>query len=312
MHTKALPYIGLLSFFWGTNTVVGRFGVGEVDPFVFIALRLTVAMLCFVLFFSIQVHWRGTQRWSKDRNVWIHGAISGTIGLAIPTSLFMLSLQYLSSGVASIFVATAPAVMVIAAHLFLPDEKMTVNKAMGVLLALVGSLFLILRGESGLDEVANLSSLGFLLLGAAILFETSNAMFIRRRMREMDPVQVTGIRLIMGSVITLFMALFAAADLSLGSISAAGGLSILYSALIGALGGQFLSFFITRRFGATAFSLTTYLMPVVATTLGIIFLDEIFTYGMLLGVILIVGGIYLINRQRTKQTTPATGAIKSN
>ncbi|MCB0158950.1 MAG: DMT family transporter, partial [Caldilineaceae bacterium] len=69
-----------------------------------------------------------------------------------------------------------------------------------------------------------------------------------------------------------------------------------YASLVGALGGQFLAFYITRRFGATAFSLTSYLIPVVATVFGVLILGEIVTWGMVVGVVLIGSGVYLINR----------------
>ena len=54
MHTKALPYVLLLSLFWGTNIVASRFGIDDFDPVVFIALRLSIATFFFVLIFMLQ------------------------------------------------------------------------------------------------------------------------------------------------------------------------------------------------------------------------------------------------------------------
>ncbi|MEM7112784.1 MAG: DMT family transporter [Chloroflexota bacterium] len=290
MHTKAFPYIGLLSLFWGTNIVASRFGVGEFDPYLFIALRLSIATLCFALIFFL----RGGQL-PREKRIWQYAAISGFLGVSIPMTSFILSLQYQSSGVASIFVTTAPAQIVIAAHFFLPDEKMTRNKAIGVLLALCGSFFLALRGESGLSGVGRASPLGFALVMVGLLSETINAMFIRLRMRGMDPLAVTGIRLFTGAIIVI-MAAFFLADLSFAQITAAGYFSLFYAAIIGALAGQFMAFYITGRFGATAFSLTSYFIPIVATGFGVLLLGEIVTWGMLVGVLLVFGGLYLINR----------------
>ena len=140
MHTKAFPYVGLLGLFWGTNIVASRFGVVELDPMVFITLRLSVAALCLLLILLYQ-RWGQPDAWPTDVSLWGHAIVSGIIGVTIPMSLFILSLQYQSSGVTSIFVTTGPALMVIAAHFFLPDEGMTRNKALGVSLALFGSLF---------------------------------------------------------------------------------------------------------------------------------------------------------------------------
>lgn len=295
MHTKALPYIGLLSLLWGTNIVASRLGIGEFDPYLFIGLRLFTATFFFALIFLTQVFVFRTQKWPSDPSLWGNAAISGIIGVAIPMSLFILSLQYQSSGMTSIFVTTGPVFVVIAAHFFLPDEPMTRSKGMGVILALAGSLFLALRGESGLADMQQASSLGFVLVVIALLSDSANVIFVRRRMKGMDPIAVTGVRLLTGTVITCIIALLFS-DYSLAKVTGAGVFSLLYAGLIGALAGQFLAFVVQRRFGATAFSLTAYLIPVVATTFGVLLLDEIVTWGMGFGVILIGGGIYLINR----------------
>jgi drug/metabolite transporter (DMT)-like permease len=302
MHTKALPFVGLLSLFWGTNIVASRFGIDDFDPYVFIALRLAIATSFFVLIFLWQ-----KRVWPTDPNLWRHAAFSGIIGVTIPMTLFILSLQYQSSGVTSIFVTTTPALMVVAAHLFLPDEKMTRNKAAGVILALSGSLFLVLRGESGLVDVGRASSLGFVLIMIGLSSDVANAIFVRRRMRDMDPVSVTGIRLLVGTIMTFGLALLVG-DFSWGDVTTTGYLSLVYAALIGALGGQFMAFYITRRFGATAFSLNAYLIPIVATTFGVLLLGEIVTWGMLIGVIFIGGGVYLINR--TPRQDAMSGSAK--
>lgn len=291
MHTKAFPYIGLLSIFWGTNIVASRFGVGEFDPYLFIALRLSIATFFFALIFFLS-----GRRLPKDGRIWRHAALSGFLGVSIPMTTFILSLQYQSSGVASIFVTTAPALMVIAAHFFLPDEKMSRNKALGVSLALLGSLFLALRGESGLAGVGRASPLGFALVMSGLLAETVNTIFVRRRMQGMDPIAVTGIRLFVAAIIVMVVALFIA-DFSLVGITSAGYFSLAYAAIIGALGGQFMAFYITGRFGATAFALTSYFIPIVATGFGVLLLGEIVTGGMLIGVLLVGSGLYLLNRR---------------
>ena len=121
-------------------------------------------------------------------------------------------------------------------------------------------------------------------------------MYVRRHMTHLDPIEVTGIRLFVGALILITVALFLG-DFSFVQVTAAGYFSLAYAALIGALAGQFTAFYIQRRFGATAFALTSYLIPVVATIFGVLLLGEIVTWAMLVGVVLIGGGIYLINRR---------------
>ena len=289
MQKEAFPFVGTLSLFWGTNIVASRFGIGEFEPLFFIALRLSIATLFFVpfLFFT----GRGLP---KETAVWRTAIISGIIGVSIPMTTFILSLQYQSSGVTSILLTLAPVFIVIAAHFLLPDEKMTRNKGLGVALALAGTIFLALRGESGLAGVGRANPLGFGLIMIGLLSETMNAIYVRRRMRNMDTMTVTAIRLGVGALI-LTTATLLTTDISFANITPAGYFSLGYAAIIGALGGQFMAFYVMRRFGATTFSLTAYLIPVVATLMGVFVLDEIVTWGMLVGVVMIGGGVYLIS-----------------
>jgi drug/metabolite transporter (DMT)-like permease len=291
MQSQAFPYILLLSLFWGTNIVASRFGIGEFDPYLFTTFRLAIATLFFV-----PISLMNGRRWPTDPNIWRHAVISGILGVTIPMTSFILSLQYQSSGVASIFVTASPAIIVIMAHFILPDEKMTRNKALGLILALLGALFLVLRGESGLADVGRASPLGFILVMLGLVSEAINTMYVRRRMMDIDPIMVTGIRLLIGAVIALAIALLVA-DFSLTAVTPTGIFSLVYAALIGALAGQFTAFYIQRRFGATAFSLTSYLIPIVATTFGVLLLDEIVTWAMLVGIVLIGSGIYLISKR---------------
>lgn len=231
----------------------------------------------------------------RDPKVWRYACISAVLGIAIPMNTFILSLKYLSSGLASIFVTVSPAILVVAAHLFLPDERLTRNKVLGVALAFAGSLFLVLRGESGLAGVGRANPIGFLLVVTGVLSESANAIIVRKRMQEMDVMTITGIRLFVGALILLVLTTILG-DFSLEQVTTMGYVSLGFAALIGALAGQFMAFYIMRTHGATAFSLTSYMTPVVATTLGVVLLDEIVTWAMLIGVILIGSGITLVNR----------------
>ncbi len=299
MHTKAFPYIGMLGLFWGTNIVASRFGVGEFDPYVFIAIRLTIATLFFLLVLMVNGRFLPT-----DWETWKPSIISGFLGVAIPMTTFILSLQFMSSGVASIFVTAAPVIVVIMAHFFLPDEKMSRNKGLGVMLALAGALFLALRGESGLADVGRANPLGFILIMVGLTTEGFNAMYVRLRMQALNPMEVTGIRLLTGCLSVWVLALFVG-DFTFTAVTFAGYFSVAYAAIIGAVAGQFTAYYIIQEHGATAFSLTSYVVPVVATFFGVVILGEIVTWGMLTGVVLIGGGIYLVNKRTAVNGAPS-------
>lgn len=287
----------LLSVFWGTNIVASRFAIGEIDPLFFIFLRLAIAVVFFV---PILLFTRGG--FPSDPELLKNGAISGIFGVAIPMSTFILSLQYQSSGVTSIYVTLSPVIIVVAAHFLLPDEKMTRQKALGGSVALAGALFLALSGESGLQNVGRASPLGFGMVMIGLFSEAGNTMFVRRNMKAADPIQVTAIRLFVAALIVLAVTAFFG-EFSLSGIQGPVLFSLAYAGLVGALAGQFLAFYIQRTFGATAFSLTAYLIPLVATLSGALFLNELITWKMGIGGLLIGFGVYIINR-RSRSTPP--------
>lgn len=292
MDRKAYPNILLLGTLWGTNLVVSRFGIGQFDPMLFTGLRLALASVGFAL-----VHLALGRPWTRNRRVWLNGALLGLFGTAIPMTSFMSSLRYQSSGITALLVTTTPAYIVLLAHIFLPDEQLNRYKGTGVLLALGGAILLVLRGESGLPDVSQANPIGYLLVFLGLICESSVAIYVRLRMRELDVIGVTSVRLLIGALAVLPTAiLFEGIDFT--AVDQIGLLSLGYAAIVGALAGQLISFYVTRRFGATAFSLTSYVVPVIAAVTGVLLLGETITGGMIAGMVLIILGVSLINRRQ--------------
>ena len=288
---QAFPYIGLLGVLWGTNLVVSRFGVGQFDPLLFVGLRLTLASLAFggVYLFS-----RG-RRLPRNGRLWRHAATLGVFSTAVPMMGIISSLRYQSSGVTAIIITTAPAIVVLMAHFFLPDEQLNRYKSLGVALALSGALLLVVRGETGLPDVSRANPLGYALVFGGLLFESAGAIYIRRNMRDLDAVDVTSVRLTVAALVVLpLAALWRGIDFS--DVTLLGTGSLFYAALVGAFAAQLLAFYTTRQFGATAFSLTAYVIPVAAAVTGVVLLGETITAVMVSGMVLIGIGIMLINR----------------
>lgn len=291
MHTKAFPYIALLGFIWGTNLVISRFGVNQLGGVLFTGLRLAAGSLVFI---SVIVFTK--KQWPREGRVWKHAMVIGVIGSALPMTAVLSSLQFQSAGVTALLITTAPAFVALAAHFFLPDERLTWVKAMGVTLALTGAMLVVLRGETGLPNTQQASPVGYLLAFTNVLLETATAIYIRRHMGGMDAFGVSSIRISTATLLVLPVGILLQGD-NVTAVTPLGILALCYAGFIAVFFGQFLAFYITQRFGATAFSLSAYIIPVVAAITGVILLDETITIWMLAGMSLVALGIMLINRQ---------------
>jgi drug/metabolite transporter (DMT)-like permease len=290
LNPKSLPYILLTGLAFGTGLVVSRFGLSQFDPYLYTGLRLGLASLGFVAIYLLDRR----RAWPLNPRMWRYTAVMGILGTALPMTAMLLSLQFLSSGLAAILITTGPAIIVVLAHFFLADEFLTARKSLGVMLALGGAILLAIRGESGLANSGQSSLTGYLLIGLVLLSTGFLTIYARKYLREFDTIDVTFIQIFIAAVVMIPVALLLA-GLDFQRVTSQGWLAILYSAAVGNVIG-FLSYFHTiKRFGATAAAMTGYVVPVVASLAGTFLLDEQITGGMVGGMAIIVAGLVILN-----------------
>jgi drug/metabolite transporter (DMT)-like permease len=299
LNKKAIPYIVLLGVLFGTSIVVSRFSVGQFEPITFIGLRLTLASLGFVVAFSLQI---GRMRWPRGGDLWRRGIILGVLGTALPMTGIVSSLQYLSSGLTSILITVNPALTVLMAHFFLEDEPLTRRKFIGVLMAVGGGVLLVVLGESGLPDAGQVNPVGYLYALGGMLAGSSMTIYTRKYMGGFDALDVTGIRMFAGALVLIPISVFIE-GFDMSPVNSQGIAALVFSAIVGTFLGFLLSFYNIQRFGATAAVMTAYVIPIVAGLVGFVFLDEQITRGMVMGIGLIILGVWTINtvgRSRAK------------
>ncbi len=289
--TRAFPYVLLLGFFYGSTLVGSRFSVGQYDPRTYISLRLLIAAGAHLFLYAITR--RRLPGWGR---LWRLAMVLGVIGTAIPMTSIVSSLQYQSSGVTSMLLTLNPAVTVLLAQLFLPDELLTWRKALGVTIALAGASLLILLGETGLADFAQADWRGYawVLLGVSV--GASSGIFARRFMRDLDAWDVASVRMFTAALVLLPVTYFTV-GYDMSNVTRTGYFVLIYASLVGTFGGMWLNFYVVQNFGATSASQTSYVIPVITTILGAVLLDETITLGMVTGISIIFVGITLLNWQ---------------
>ncbi len=293
MTIKALPYVVLLGLFFGSSLVVSRFSVSQFEPSAYIALRMLLASLMALLVYRLA----SGRRLPRDRQLWRRAGLLGVFGTAVPMTCVVSSLQYQSSGVASLLLATGPALTVCLAHFFLPDERLNRRTATGVCLALGGAMLLALSGEDGLPNVDAAAPIGYALVSIGMVFTSLMVIYARRNLSGYDAWDVGSIRLFSTAIVMLpYTLLTVGFDFS--AVDSAGVFSLIYAAVVGTFLGLMLSFYNIKRFGATPAVMTTYVIPIVAGLGGMLFLGEEITAAMLLGMAVIISGIALLQQYR--------------
>lgn len=298
----ALPFIVLSGFLYGSTLVVSRFSVGQFEPTTYLGLRFLLASIGHAAVYVLRI--RG-QSWPRDPRLWRLALILG-IGTAITFTGIIMSLRYQSSGVTAILNTANPAITVVIAHFALTDERLNSRKMIGVFLALGGALLLAARGESGLPDISKASPIGYGLVLVAMIVGGFNTVFARKYLFQYPAFDVASIRMFASTLAVLPLSTLLI-GLDFRQVDQQGYLALAYAALIGTFLGLLLNFYNIQRFGATAGALASYIIPIFAAVGGVLLLDEQITYGMLAGMALILGGVWLINQNKTLTPTIPRG-----
>ncbi len=300
MQLQALPVVVFVGFLLGTNLIASRFLLNQFEPLTYVGLRLAVASAAFLSLYLFSRR----RRWPRDPRLWGHAVIIGSMGTALPLTAIVTALQYQSSGITAILVTLSPALTVLLAHFFFPDEALTRLKGLGLILALSGALLLVLRGETGLPDVSQASPIGYALTFVALLCITGVTIYMRKFMSSYSSFSVSSIQIFVATLVVLPLGLFLA-ETDWQNVTWSGIVVVSYTGLAGTFGAFMLYFYSVKQFGAGRASMADYVAPIIATIGGVLLLGEQITLGILVGIVMIAVGIMMINYQeRVARTEP--------
>lgn len=291
-----------LSLIWGTAFLLTRIALGSIPPATLATLRLGVAAAVLCLQMRVARH-----RFPTSGRVWLHFAVLGLLGNALPFFLLSWGQQRITSSLAGILMATIPLVTLVLAHFF-DGDRMTPPRVAGFVLGFAGVVVLIgpdaLRqlGGSQTEVVSQLAAL------AAALCWAGTAI-VAARLPAMHATVAAAGTLLAGTALTLPLALAweqpwhvavtpgaLAAALWLGVVATAVADTLYYRLIAGA--------------GPTFFALINYVVPVVAAVAGVVVLDETLPATALAALVLILIGLAL--GQRPGVAAPKTTAFAAD
>ena len=277
---------------WGVSFALTKIAIAGPSPLWVMALRLIIGAVVLYLIMRANGLTLPTDSTTLLWFGWL-GAIGGTL----PFFLISWGAQYLPSGLVGISMALMPLVTIALAHFLLPDEPLTTNKLVGFLIGFAGLVLLVgpsFFGEFKLSGKAPLAQLAVILAAAAYSVQAVTA----RKSPVMHALQkATGV-MVGSAIIGLLMALtFDPSGLRLDNQSA--NLSTLALGIFPTALAALLLFHLLDRTDATFVSVVNYLLPPFAYFFGIIALDETFESRALLGLGVILAGIYLAERGKT-------------
>lgn len=290
MRMSSFDWVMLLSLslIWGGSFFLNAVILTELPTLTLVAARVSLAAIALWGFAAITGRLRGL-----TPAVWAAFAVMGFLNNAIPFTFIVHAQTSISSGLASILNATTPLFTILVAGVFLSDERFSVMRLAGVAIGLFGVVVMI--GTDALDGIGSSVWAQVFSLGAAVSYGFASVFGRRFRRLGIDPIQVAMGQVTMSSLMLwpVAIVLDRPFDLAMPSVTVWGALGVL--SVICTACAYILYFKVLERAGATNISMVTFLVPVFAILLGILFLGETLHISHVIGMLLIGLGLIVID-----------------
>ena len=197
---------------------------------------------------------------------------------------------------ASILNATVPLFTIVIAHLFLRDDKMTVQRVIGLLMGFVGVVVLL---SKDLTAGAHSSILGQgAVILAAILYAGSSV--YARRKTGSSPGLVRGAApLVSATALMWIVAPVLESPVKIPQLPLT-WVAVLWLGVLGSGLALILFYYLLHEIGPTRAATVTYIFPLGGVILGVIFLNEQLSWQLALGAVLIISSVVVVNWQTKK------------
>lgn len=293
VNRSAAIRLGLLASIWGTSFLLIKVALETLTPMQIVLGRI----VCGAAALLVVLRLRG-ERLPRGRRTW--GVLLGVGVLAnlVPFYLFSWGELHVTSGLAGIYNATTPLFTLLVATAALPEERPTAAKSAGLMVGFLGVL-LVMAPWRGVGHSALAGQLA--CLGAAACYAV--AITVTRRYLSGSghpPVVLAAGQLVAATVTTAALVpLWATSSVSLPPKVL---LSVLALGVLGTGLAYLLFYRLIGEIGATAASTVTYLVPVVAVTLGVVVLGEAVGWNDFAGAAVVLLGVAVAGGQLRRLT----------
>jgi drug/metabolite transporter (DMT)-like permease len=277
-----------LSIVWGLSFPAIAVGLEYVPPLFFAALRYDVAAVLLLVYAAARL-----DGWHPSGRNNLVAIVGGGLFFVAGNGLLFVAQQTVPSSVAAIIQALLPIVTALWALLLLGERPTRLGLA-GVVLGFVGIGFVIQPDPSRL--VAG-DTLGRLLVVGQVISVGLGGVIIQRAGPDIGRVALTGWSMLLGALVLHAGSLLAREVPTADALVPTAVGAIVYLGVFSTAVAFFIYFTILEEHGAFQAALVSYLVPVVATLVGVFVLGETLGLPTIVGFGLIAGGFALLKRR---------------
>lgn len=275
---QTLSAIIVAAIGWGSGNVISRsLLIDGINEIYLITIRVVVIGTILSVYFLLFI------REKFEMTIFKEASLTSIFSLFAVSWFFIFALQYISSGLVTLLISSAPVFTAIWLKILLKEENISKTRYISIFVGLIGVLYLFLTKETGLLDQGNIvigGTLAFLGVQCIAL-----ATVLNRKYAPKYKV-LTWLTYQYPTVIFLTISAFLIFDIQIETLSISQITRITY--LILANLSAFTSFtWLIRRVSALQVASVDYLVPIIGVSAGVIFLGESFNFNI------VIAGVFI-------------------
>ena len=289
--TRRFATVGLfavLATLWGLSFLAISVGLESLEPILFAAFRYDIAAVLLLGYALV-----GDATWRPTGRANVGAVLAGGVFLVAANAFLFLGQQTVPSGVAAIMQSLVPIATSLWALGLLPEERVSARGAVGILLGFVGVGLIVRPDPANLlgDEVVGRSLIFLQVAGVAL-----GGVLIQRARPTLDNAALSGWSMFVGALVLHAVSTAVGEPFTLPTTPTA-GLAVAYLGVFATAIAFFIYFTLLEVRGALEASLVAYLVPVVATVVGVVVLGESITPLTVVGFLVVFAGFVVLKRR---------------
>jgi drug/metabolite transporter (DMT)-like permease len=295
----AYACLAAVCLLWGTTWVASTYSVRQgIPPMQIVMLRQIIAGI--IILSALLIFHKGKLDWPPFKETFVLSILNFVFSNGLST----WGVKFLPAGLGSIIAATYPLCLVLIYYFFFNKEIKRVVW-LSLFLSLLGLIIIFSPTlmKSSLPE--NFLFGLFLSIFSTITWSVGNIYTKKQNDRNINPYLSLSLQMIISSAI-LYCILRPTNNLvSFDSVPSHVWIGIFYLVMAGSVIGYSCFLYALKKLPAEQVSTYAYINPVVAIIISSIFMDEKITTTMVIGTLVVLVGLYLLNRS-FKQTEEAS------
>lgn len=287
-NARALTLLILLALIWGTSFILMKRGLQVFSAGELGSLRVASASVFLLPIAFVKLR-------ELHAGQYLKLLASGLMGIFFPAFLFAIAQTRLESSVTGIMNSLTP-ICTLLVGVFFYSQQFRKQSIIGIVLGLFGTVVLVLANTGGQIGGVNLFALYVIL--ACVLYAT-NLNFIKYKITELKALTITSVSLMLIGPLAVIYLLGFTSFVDKMTNNDGAWTAFGFVILLGFMSTSLATILFNKLVKISSplyTSSVTYLIPVVAVLWGLFDGEKLYP-GHFVGMVTIIGGVYLANRK---------------